>query len=389
MVGLVLERMGRTLEGDPGRLIQSYLTACITTSDSRDFTKPVLAQMITDAGTKEPRSEAELAKLTGLDPWQVKATLADLARHGFVRRLEAATAEWEIAHDFLARIIGQVIGRLKPTVLQHAQPLVAPLVLLGWIVLAVLALPYWMMLQDRTAEDALRKLGATFGQAKSGGIAVAFRSLGDGVLIKAWPHLERIRPPELSLSGALDTTSLEPIKGLTNLSSLTLVDTGITSLEPLKGLTNLSSLYLRPATGITNLEPLKGLTNLRRLDLSQATHITSLEPIKGLTNLSSLTLDNTGITSLEPLKGLTNLSSLDLSYSTDITNLEPLKALTNLSSLDLRLTRITSLEPLKGLTNLRGLGLSSTGITSPLKGLNLSGVCSSGAVHGDNEPPFA
>ncbi len=346
MVGLVLERMGRTLEGDPGRLIQSYLTACITTSDSRDFTKPVLAQMITDAGTKEPRSEAELAKLTGLDPWQVKATLADLARHGFVRRLEAATAEWEIAHDFLARIIGQVIGRLKPTVLQHAQPLVAPLVLLGWIVLAVLALPYWMMLQDRTAEDALRKLGATFGQAKSGGIAVAFRSLGDGVLIKAWPHLERIRPPELSLSGALDTTSLEPIKGLTNLSSLTLVDTGITSLEPLKGLTNLSSLYLRPATGITNLEPLKALTNLSSLDL-RLTRITSLEPLKGLTNLRGLGLSSTGITSLEPLKGLTNLSWLDLSHATGITSLEP------------------------------------------LKGLNLSGVCSSGAVHGDNEPPFA
>src|SRR5260370_15478557 len=133
MVGLVLERMGRTLEGDPGRLIQSYLTACITTSDSRDFTKPVLAQMITDAGTKEPRSEAELAKLTGLDPWQVKATLADLARHGFVRRLEAATAEWEIAHDFLARLIGQVSGPLKPTVLQHAQQPVAPLLLPVWI----------------------------------------------------------------------------------------------------------------------------------------------------------------------------------------------------------------------------------------------------------------
>ena len=35
MVGLVLERMGHTLEGDPGRLIQSYLTACLTTSESR------------------------------------------------------------------------------------------------------------------------------------------------------------------------------------------------------------------------------------------------------------------------------------------------------------------------------------------------------------------
>jgi hypothetical protein len=35
--------------------------------------------------------------------------------------------------------------------------------------------------------------------------------------------------------------------------------TGITSLEPLKGLTNLSKLYLNDAKGITSMEPLKEL----------------------------------------------------------------------------------------------------------------------------------
>src|SRR5262249_20994979 len=175
MVGLVLERMGRTLEGDPGRLIQSYLMACITTSESRDFAKPLLAQMITDAGTKEARSEADLARLTGLDPWQVKATLADLARHGLVRRLEAATAARDIAHDFLARIIGQLIGRLKPNVIQRVRPMIAPVVLLGWIALAVLALPYWTTLQERTSEAALRQLGASFGQTQFGGLYIDFR----------------------------------------------------------------------------------------------------------------------------------------------------------------------------------------------------------------------
>jgi hypothetical protein len=169
MVGLVLERMGRTLEGDPGRLIQSYLRACLTTSESRDFAKPLLARMITDAGTKEPRTEEELAKLTGFDPWQVRATLADLARHGLVRRLEAATAVWEVAHDFLARVIGQLIGRLKPSMVQRIRPLVAPLVLTGWIALAVLALPAWMHEQDRIAEGALRRLGATLSDVRFGG----------------------------------------------------------------------------------------------------------------------------------------------------------------------------------------------------------------------------
>jgi len=39
MVGLILERMGSRLQGNPGRLIQSYLTRCLTESQSRDFAK--------------------------------------------------------------------------------------------------------------------------------------------------------------------------------------------------------------------------------------------------------------------------------------------------------------------------------------------------------------
>jgi len=53
---------------------------------------------------------------------------------------------------------------------------------------------------------------------------------------------------------------LEPLIGLTELSTLTLINvTGITSLEPLKGLTNLSKIYLNDAKGIKSLEPLKEL----------------------------------------------------------------------------------------------------------------------------------
>jgi hypothetical protein len=181
---------------------------------------------------------------------------------------------WEIAHDFLARIIGQLIGKLKPTVLQRTRPLVAPVVLLGWIALAALARPYWMSLQDRTSEAALRELGAVFRQAESGGgIAVDLFGSNDDRLIKAWPHLKRIRPLELKLPPGI---FLVPFKYFTNLDDL-FGGTRITSLEPLKELTNLSALDLSDATRITSLEPLKGLTNLSSLNLSGATGITSLE----------------------------------------------------------------------------------------------------------------
>jgi hypothetical protein len=199
---------------------------------------------------------------------------------------------------------------LKPSIWHRSLPLVAPAVLLGWIALAIIALPSWIAFEESAAEAGLRKLGANFSEAKSGGLLVELPTqTSDDDLIKEVPLLERL-----------------------NVAHLYLPLSTFASLEPLKRLTNLSSLNLSNASGITSLEPLKELTNLGLLDLSYATGITSLEPLKGLTNLSSLDLRNdAGVTNLEPLKGLTNLGSLNLNSATGVTSLEPLKGLANLS----------------------------------------------------------
>jgi hypothetical protein len=382
IVGLVLERMGRIVEGDPARLIQTYLTSCLTAGESRDFARPVLAQMITEAGTKEPRAEADLVSLTGFQPWQVKATLAELERQGLIRRLEGPAPIWEIAHDFLARTIGQMIGRLRPTLAQRARPLIAPAVLLGWIIAGALAIHVWQLQQNEaTAEEGLRRLGASARWTQDGALSIDFPSAVEAAF-EARSYLRRIRRPILITIDAFDPTGLhaldlELIRGLNNLRSLSVKEsTGITSLDALKGLTNLSSLSLPGATGITSLDALRGLTNLFDLDLSGATGVTSLDALKGLTNLTILDLSRaTGITSLEALKGLTNLTILNLSRATGITSLDALKGLTNLTFLDLTgATGITSLDALKALTNLRRLDLTgATGITSlaPLKGRDI------------------
>jgi hypothetical protein len=160
---------------------------------------------------------------------------------------------------------------------------VAPIVLVGGIALASIAIPFWVTFDDRAGEVALRKFGASFSEAKSGGLLVELPTqISDDALIKEGPYLEKLNIAHLSLPHSI-FTSLEPLKGLTNLSSLDLSDAiGITSLEPLKGLTELSSLTLINVTGITSLEPLKGLTNLSRLYLNDAKGITSLEPLKEL-----------------------------------------------------------------------------------------------------------
>jgi hypothetical protein len=167
---------------------------------------------------------------------------------------------------------------------------VSSVVLLGGIALASIALPLWNTFEkragevdERTGEAALQKLGASFSEAKSGGLMVEMPTqISDDTLIKEGPHLEKLNIAHLFLPHS-KFTSLEPLKGMTNLSSLDLSDAiGITSLEPLKGLTKLNSLTLINVTGITSVEPLKGLTNLSKLYLNDAKGITSLEPLKEL-----------------------------------------------------------------------------------------------------------
>ncbi|MFZ3326638.1 MAG: hypothetical protein WA231_12395, partial [Methylocella sp.] len=124
MVGLILERMGQRIEVDPKRLIQDYLMRCLTSGDGHEFARPLLEHMITDTGTKEPQTESALAALTGLEWWKVVPTLQGLAKQGLVRKLEIAEPAWEISHDFLARTIGRLIGRLRPSLFRRAQPFV-------------------------------------------------------------------------------------------------------------------------------------------------------------------------------------------------------------------------------------------------------------------------
>ncbi len=156
-------------------------------------------------------------------------------------------------------------------------------------------------------------------------------------------------------------TSLEPIKGLTSLQSLSLFGTPVASLEPIKGLTSLLWLSLS-STQVASLEPIKGLTSLQSLSLS-GTPVDSLEPIKGLTSLQRLSLGITPVASLEPIKGLTSLLQLSLD-STPVASLEPIKGLASLKLLSLSGTQVASLEPVKGLTSLESLYLNNTPVAS-------------------------
>ncbi|MEM1288354.1 MAG: hypothetical protein AAGH60_08385 [Pseudomonadota bacterium] len=395
MIGLVLDRMGDTLDTEPEKLIDAYLRSHLIEGDTKDHAAIVAGAMITDAGTKLPVTVPELVSKTGRADWQVQATLADLSPAGLVRQIAGGT--WEIAHDFLARQIGTLLGRLKPSLWTRAAR-VAPALSVVLVVLWAGSAGYfttvqWPLQRERQALETIADLG--FSRAKSttdAGEAVEIFTYGGlGVTNDDLARfVDEVRfvvpadgPVELVIEGPTQLTSVEPLSSLQNLSRLRIAHSnrissleplaelsnlhgldltgsdGFRSLEPLSNLTNLQNLTMAYTTEITSLQGLSGLTSLQSLDLTEARGIISLQPLSGLVGLKHLRLRNADrVRSLLPLSGLTGLWTLDLSGSDGITSLAPLSRLTGLQSLDLSdADNITSLEPLSGLTSLRTLDL--------------------------------
>ena len=222
MIGYVLDREGTTLATDPGRLIQRYLRNCVCEGPSRDFAKPVLEAMITREGTKEAQSETALTKGTGIETWQVQSTLAGLQQDGLVRPLPGDI--WEISHDFIARQLGQILGRLRPPMTTRLALPVLGVTSVALVATLIFGLPVWMKAQ---ALDDILALGMTRDY-----------TVVDGVGFKV---------DDRSGFDDDDLAVFAEKAGLFDLTSIDLGNAhGITSLEPLKGM---------PITSI-NLEPL-------------------------------------------------------------------------------------------------------------------------------------
>ena len=151
MMGLILRNFaGAALtKTAPGRLIQDFLRRAIE-KPGIDQTAPLLlAQMITDKGTKKPMAELALAKATGIEPAMTRKSLYLLGEEGVVRELDRAQNIWEISHDFVARQLGQIIPRLQPSWWQQAQKAATPVALVAWLVILGAGWPIYTTWQER------------------------------------------------------------------------------------------------------------------------------------------------------------------------------------------------------------------------------------------------
>ncbi len=147
--------------------------------------------------------------------------------------------------------------------------------------------------------------------------------------------------------------SIEPIKALTNLESISLDNNNFTKLDQLAFFPHLKSISLR-SNQIDSLDKLPVLTDLEDLKLGENPITSGLSKINNTPNLKTLEIAGTGLSDLNSFSELKKLEVLDVSRNA-ITDFISLNKFQNLNTLNINTTfrgKIDSFPTLPSLTNL-------------------------------------
>jgi hypothetical protein len=344
MLGLVIASFkGALPKGvEAGRLLRGYAQRSIDAPAVRGTATKVLRPLITSLGTKRALSTEQIAGAAQLSPLTVRGCLVSLANDGLVRRLPGDEEQWEVAHDFVARLLQPIVMNWRASAWKLMAPWALPLSVGIWSVAIVAAAIFHPTLREDYLLSDLRSVGLVPGPDKEGG--KSFLQNGEEIhdQEKFWSvskDLDKLPYPIVALSArSKDLTSLVGMPALAHLKDLNLTGTAITTLTGMPILTELIKLKLEVAN-----EDLTGLPVEPKLStfFISSPRLRSLNNFPVMPNLSKLTIVNlptdTSVNaaslSLNNLPLLPNLSNITLVMFSKITDLSRLAALPKLNTL--------------------------------------------------------
>lgn len=155
--------------------------------------------------------------------------------------------------------------------------------------------------------------------------------------------------------------SIDDLKLLTQLQSLTIENRPLDGLEMISPLTQLKTLTIRGCTlSSKDVSRIGALPNLEELVLSNCS-LTDISGLSASKKLTALDLSGNAIRDVSALSMMEHLVSLNLSNNA-LTSLNSLSALTQLVSLDVSYNSLTSLAPLTSCSALSELKASNNKI---------------------------
>ncbi len=155
--------------------------------------------------------------------------------------------------------------------------------------------------------------------------------------------------------------STEQLHKILLLDELKIVDQSkIESLDPIKILKGLKSISLKNVA-VSDIGVLSALTNLRSVECVQMP-LNNLTPLAGLNNIEELNIENTRVEDLKPISMLIKVKDLKIS-GTAIKSLKPLSSFSNLEQIELNNTQVKTIKPLIGLPQLESVECYNTRVT--------------------------
>jgi hypothetical protein len=114
MLGLALDRREPTdvtASPDVEEMLADYCRACMSRSSIRPYAAAIVRPLISRFEIIQPRTVADLSRRTKLRPGVVRGVLLNLGSDGLVRRIDGTEDLWEIAHDFVAHLLADLLRR--------------------------------------------------------------------------------------------------------------------------------------------------------------------------------------------------------------------------------------------------------------------------------------
>jgi Novel STAND NTPase 1 len=368
MYGLVLSSFKGRLPADlvSGRLLSGYVRRCLDRREIRDVSRAVVAPLVTDAGTKRARPLEDIADKAHISEARARGGLLHLAEDGLVRAVDKAGQRWEVAHDFVARLMLPLLESGHMTLWERARPWLAPGTIAAWtIILAVAALLYpdW---QQARVRMQLTEAGFSEQTSPFPGVeGPVFRYDGKAdqeKFARGISLLREVRPPVAGLILFDYGSAGEPsLVGLSGLRKLTVLQIGgpTSTLKELPSLPTLDNLFLSDAGGLTSLKDLPSFPALTLLFATGARDLTSLKDMPALPALKTLIIGGVrSLTALEGMPSLPALTSMSFLQASNLTSLKGMPSLPALRELGFSgATRLTSLRDMPSFPALAVLDL--------------------------------
>jgi hypothetical protein len=332
-----------------GRLLSGYVERSLRSRATRGLAVDVLRPLVTDVGTKRALTTEQIAEEAGIAPLVARGCLIPLANDGLVRRLHGTPEKWEVAHDFVARLLQPLLRSWRRSAWERGRPYLAPIPLAVWLLAMFGLIVFYPALHDEYVLSKLRGVGLVPGPPADAGLT--FNQNGTPIkdVVHFWQVVSKLQDLStpvvgLRVSGVVGLISLQGMPALPALMTLDFnSDRSLTNLQGVPALPALTTLDLT-LTELVSLQGMPALPTLRTLVL-RATSIRGLQDMPTLPALTKLDLGYT-IVALQEMPALPALTTLDLSYNEPLTSLQGMPALPLLAELCLEGSAITDLSVL-------------------------------------------